>query len=200
MAYDLAGRMVESCTCDVICPCWVGQDPDGGTCGSTIAWRVDKGVIDGIDVSGLTVAVAVQIPGNALKGNWRVLMFIDEQASIEQEAALVEVFSGQKGGPVADLAGLVGEVVAVKRAPIAFEFDQGQGRLQIGSVIAADVEGVKGASGAPTVLSDAAFSVIAGAPYYVGKARSLRQMIPELGQTIDMEGRSTVQGPFRFQA
>ena len=32
MAYQLEGRLLEVCTCDMLCPCWVGEDPDGGTC------------------------------------------------------------------------------------------------------------------------------------------------------------------------
>lgn len=200
MAYHLQGRMAESCSCDVICPCWVGQDPDGGTCAGMIAWRIDRGSIDGLDVSGLTVAIATHIPGNALQGNWRVVMFVDDTASAEQEMALTGVFTGQKGGPVADLAQLVGEVVGIERAAIEFELDQGQGRLRIGSAVAVEVEALKGASGAPTVLADAAFSVVPGAPYYVGKARTLRLVIPALAQDFELEARSTVQGPFRFEA
>jgi hypothetical protein len=32
MAYDFEGSMLEACSCHVICPCWAGQTPDGGTC------------------------------------------------------------------------------------------------------------------------------------------------------------------------
>jgi hypothetical protein len=28
--YQLEGRLLEVCTCGVLCPCWVGADPDGG--------------------------------------------------------------------------------------------------------------------------------------------------------------------------
>src|SRR5690606_36169046 len=30
--YDIEGRLLEVCTCKAVCPCWVGEDPDGGTC------------------------------------------------------------------------------------------------------------------------------------------------------------------------
>ena len=66
MAYDIEGRLLEVCTCNVLCPCWVGEDPDGGTCDSALAWHVDSGSIDGVDVAGLTVALSVHIPGNVL--------------------------------------------------------------------------------------------------------------------------------------
>jgi hypothetical protein len=75
----------------------VGDDPDGGTCDSTIAYHFDHGSIDGVDVSGLTIALAVHIPGNVLKGNWRALVFIDDKASKAQEEAILKVYTGQAG-------------------------------------------------------------------------------------------------------
>ena len=69
MAYDLEGRLLEVCNCMAICPCWVGEDPDNGTCEGVICWHIDKGTINGTEVSGLTFAVVVDIPGNVLKGN-----------------------------------------------------------------------------------------------------------------------------------
>ncbi|MCG6947002.1 MAG: DUF1326 domain-containing protein, partial [Deltaproteobacteria bacterium] len=38
MAYRLEGKLLEVCTCNVLCPCWVGEDPDGGTCDGTLSW------------------------------------------------------------------------------------------------------------------------------------------------------------------
>ena len=52
MTYDISGRLLEVCTCNVLCPCWVGEDPDGGTCDSVFGWAVDEGTIEGIDVGG----------------------------------------------------------------------------------------------------------------------------------------------------
>ena len=64
-----------------------------------------------MDVSGLTFALAAFIPGNVLKGNFRVVRYVDDKASAAQEAALLRAFRGELGGPLADLAGLVGEEV-----------------------------------------------------------------------------------------
>ena len=104
MAYRLEGRMLEVCTCNAICPCWVGEDPDGGTCDGMISWHFDKGEVDGVDVSGLTLAVVVRIPGNALQGNWRAVVFVDDKATEEQQQALLDVYTGKKGGPVSVFA------------------------------------------------------------------------------------------------
>ena len=69
MAYKLEGSILEVCDCNVLCPCWVGEKPDNGTCQSALAYHFDRGTIDGLDVSGLTFAVNVFIPGNPLEGN-----------------------------------------------------------------------------------------------------------------------------------
>jgi hypothetical protein len=42
-------------------------------------------------------------------------------ATSAQQEALLAAFTGKEGGPLADLAGLIGEVVAVERAPIEFD-------------------------------------------------------------------------------
>src|SRR5262245_63080532 len=95
MAYELEGRLLEVCTCKTLCPCWVGEDPDGDQCYSVNSWHVDKGNINGVDVSGLTLATLNHIPGNVLKGNWRILVFVDDRATAEQQEALVSAFTGR---------------------------------------------------------------------------------------------------------
>ena len=42
MAYQLEGRLLEVCTCNTLCPCWVGDDPDYGTCDGVLSWQIDK--------------------------------------------------------------------------------------------------------------------------------------------------------------
>ncbi len=120
MGYQLEGSILEVCNCEILCPCWVGEDPDRGTCDSVIAWHVDRGTIDGLDVSDRTIALINHIPGNVLNGNWTVVFFVDDGTTPEQQEALLGVWTGKKGGPVADLAQLFGEVTATERVPITF--------------------------------------------------------------------------------
>lgn len=198
MAYDLKGSMLEVCTCNVICPCWVGGDPDGGGCVGTMAWHFDSGDINGIDVSGLTLGLVVHIPGNALNGNWRAVVYVDENATAAQEDALVSVFTGEQGGPVADLAALVGEVVAVERAAIDYRVQKNTGTLRIGDNMSAELEPFQGATGELTTLHDTAFSTIPGSAAYVGKAPSFKVTNAALGMHVDLQDHSSVQGEFHF--
>lgn len=199
MAYQLEGSLLEVCTCNAICPCWVGEDPDGGTCDGVLAWHMDRGTVNGTDVSGLTLVVLAHIPGNALKGNWRAVVYVDDKATPQQQEALLSVWTGKLGGPVADLAQLIGEVVDVEQAPITFEVKEGKGTLEIGASIEAELAPFQGATGS-TTLHDAVFSTIPGSPAYVGKAPKYRANAPSLGMNIDLQDHNAVQGSFRFVA
>jgi hypothetical protein len=178
MAYDLEGRLLEVCTCKAVCPCWVGQDPDGGHCEGLLAWHMDKGTINGVDVAGCTAAALAYIPGNVLKGNWKAALYVNDGASAEQKKALIDVYSGKLGGPVAQLTSLIGEVVSVESAPITFTVKAGKGQVRIGDVAEADVEPFLGAHGEPTELTHSIFSTIPGSPAYVGRSNHFALSTP----------------------
>ena len=201
MAYKLEGKLLEVCNCNVLCPCWIGEDPDNGTCDTVVGYHIDQGTIDGVDVSGLTIALAAFIPGNILKGNWRVAVFIDDKASPQQQEALLNVWTGKLGGPVADLAKLVGEVVTVQRAPISFRVSEGAGTLKIGDVVETTMAPYKGGTGNITTLNESVFSTIPGSPAYVSKASSYRRKTKQYGLAdMNLQNSNAIQGAFRFQA
>jgi hypothetical protein len=199
MGYQLEGSLLEVCTCKVICPCWVGEDPDGGTCDGLIAWHIKSGTVNEVDVSGLTLGLMAHIPGNVLEGNWRAVVFVDDKATPEQQDALLKVWTGQLGGPVADLAQLVGEVISVERASIVFEIEKGKGTLQVGQAIQAEITPLKGATGQTTTLQDTVFTTIPGSPAFVGKAPVYKVDVPQFGFTIDLQNHNAIQGSFSFQ-
>jgi len=81
VVYELEGTLLEACSCGVLCPCWIGEDPDSGACDAFNAYHFDHGTIRGIDVSGLNFVRVVHIPGNVLTpASWKQVVFIDERA------------------------------------------------------------------------------------------------------------------------
>jgi hypothetical protein len=174
--YQLQGTLLEACTCDVLCPCWIGEDPDGGTCQSIMAYHLDSGTINGVDVGGLTLAAVVFIPGNVLAGNWTQAVFVDDRATTEQEEALLAAFGGALGGPLGDLAELVGERVAIARAPISHE-----------------IEPYRGPDGSVTTLNNSIFSTVPGSPAWVGRSSHFAVNLPEHSWTFEVEGRNAIQ-------
>jgi hypothetical protein len=120
MSWNVEGTYFETCSCEFMCPCILSFD-HGATydyCRLTLVFNIRKGEIEGTDVSGRTLAVVTDSPKVMTEGNWRLGMFVDEGATDEQVDMLAAVFGGQKGGPMALLAPLVGEVLGVERAPI----------------------------------------------------------------------------------
>jgi hypothetical protein len=164
-----------------------------------MAWHFDQGTIDGVDVTGRTIGLAVYIPGNVLDGNWRVTMFIDDGATDEQAEAIQAVYSGDKGGPIVDLIQLVGEVTSVERVPIVFEVVEGKGTLKLGDVAHAELEPYRSATGEVTTLTNTVFSTVPGAPAYVGKASKFRLKSAALDIDLEIEGFNAIQSDFLFE-
>jgi hypothetical protein len=156
--YKLEGQILEACSCNAPCPCWIGDDPDGGACGSFVAYHVEKGEILGIDVSGLTLVKIVYIPGNVLAGNWRAVVYVDGKGTAEQQQALIKVFNGELGGAIADVAKLVSDVLDVRIAPIEYDIQEGRGTIKIGDVLISEMEPYRGPDGKPTKMIDSIFS------------------------------------------
>jgi len=200
MSYHLEGRLLEVCNCRVLCPCWIGEDPDYGTCDTIVAWHFDKGTINGVDVAGRTIAMIAHVPGNILQGNWTAAVYLDKDITPQQEQAILGVYTGQLGGPVAELAKLVGKVVGVEKVPIEFKVQGGYGTLKIGDAGYAELEPYKSASGATTTLADTVFSTVPGAPVFVGKASAYRSKNDKVGIDLDMKGHNALQSTFVFDA
>jgi hypothetical protein len=196
--YELEGSLLEVCTCNVLCPCWIGEDPDGGDCLSVVAYHFDRGTIRGVDISGLTVASAVHIPGNVLAGNWKQVLYVDDAADEEQYDAIVAMMTGELGGPLGDLAQLVGERVAIERAPMSHSIVDGAGSLKVGDVISADMHPYRGPDGSTTTLQNSIFSTVPGSPAYVGVADHQKVDIPEHGLTWEAEIRNAIQSDWKM--
>jgi hypothetical protein len=67
--------------------------------------------------------VLADTPPVMIDGNWRVGVFMDAAASQEQAEKLGAVFSGQLGGPMEPLAGLIGEGLGVEVTPSEYADD-----------------------------------------------------------------------------
>jgi hypothetical protein len=198
VGYDLEGSLLEVCTCDVLCPCWIGENPDNGDCQSVVAYHFDRGTIRGIDVSGLTAASVVYIPGNVLAGNWKQVLYVDDKASDEQFDAIVAMITGELGGPMADLAGLVGERLAIERAPMSHSLVDGAGSLRVGEFVSADMHPYKGPDGSTTTLQNSIFSTVPGSPAYVGVADHQKIDIPEHGMSWERESKNAIQSDWKM--
>jgi hypothetical protein len=111
-------------------------------CRVVLAFNIREGEIDGTDVSGCKVAAIAETPKVMTEGNWRIGLFVDDQATDEQADKLTAVFGGQLGGPMAGLIPLVGEMLGAERAPIEIVDDGLRHSVRVGDVIDFEIEDI----------------------------------------------------------
>ncbi|MEU1409176.1 DUF1326 domain-containing protein [Streptomyces sp. NPDC005728] len=143
MPWNLNGTYLESCNCDVVCPCTTSgltAPADHERCQVTFAFHVDSGSVDGVDVSDRSVAVFIDAPRVMAEGGWQVALYLDASADDGQAEALGKVFSGQAGGPMAALTPLIGEVLGVERVPIDYRDDGRRHAARVGDAIDIEIE------------------------------------------------------------
>src|SRR6478752_3452138 len=102
MSWHLRGNYVETCSCELMCPCALSLD-HGATydfCRATLVFSIREGEIEGTDIAGRRVVLIADTPKVMTDGNWRLGVYVDDQASDEQFDKLVKVFGGQMGGPM----------------------------------------------------------------------------------------------------
>ena len=104
-AWKIEGELILNCNCTVFCPCVVSlgkHPPTEGYCQAWAGVRIDKGHAGEEDLSGLNVALLLDIPGMMGRGNWTVGAYIDERASPAAYDSLLEIFSGKARGTTDD--------------------------------------------------------------------------------------------------
>ena len=143
MAWRLEGAYTENCNCEVVCPCVASAFAAPATydrCTAMFAWHIESGEVDGTDVSDLSVVLVLDTPRQMSEGNWRVGMFMDDRASEEQAEKLGGIFSGQMGGPLANLVPLISENLGMEVASIEHIDDGLRHRVRVGDAIDVEIE------------------------------------------------------------
>ena len=143
MAWQLTGTYFESCSCDAVCPCtWSALTAKAtlDRCRALLAYHVESGEINDVDVSGLNFALFLDTPPVMSQGDWRVGVYLDDTATDSQTEQLGPVLSGQAGGPPAMLAPLIGEMLGVEKTQITYSEDGRGHHVRIGEGIDVGVE------------------------------------------------------------
>jgi hypothetical protein len=200
MAWHVSGTYFENCSCDVLCPCGASSlvlPADKERCQVVLAFNIESGEVEGLDVSGLTVVVVADTPAQMTDGNWRVGVVMDANASPEQGEALGAVFGGQKGGPMALLAPLIGEMLGLESAPIEYSNGGTTHRLRVGDLIELEVEDFvpEGAS-EPTKL----VGVFHPANSTLTVARATKSQVNVFGLEFSNVGMNGHAAPFAWAA
>jgi hypothetical protein len=143
MAWHIEGTYFENCNCDMACPCTTSGltvAADNDRCQVAWAFHVATGESDGVDLAELNVCMVADTPPMMTDGGWKAALLVDQRASEEQADALGAIFGGQAGGPLADLAPLIGEIVGSGPAPIEYVDDGFTHSIKVGEMVDIEVQ------------------------------------------------------------
>jgi len=147
-SWQISGQYMETCNCELLCPCIISNmaaRPTEGDCKAAVAMRIEKGSKDGVQLDGLAFIVMMHSPGAMAEGNITVGLIIDQAASDQQAEAISAIATGAAGGPMAALGPLVGKVAGVERRPIQFEADGLNRAVRAGELVDQACEGIASA-------------------------------------------------------
>jgi hypothetical protein len=126
MAWRIRGTYFESCNCDPICPCRrvdgvaVGRSTHG-VCLGVLSWAIEDGLAGTVDLTGLSVAMAISFDDDEPGSPWTWVLYLDARASEEQRAAIESIYTGELAGDALEhfpWAWKASELVAVRPADI----------------------------------------------------------------------------------
>lgn len=146
-AWNISGRYFETCSCDFVCPCILGQmavRPSKGSCTFAMAMQIERGSFGDVPLNGLSFIVLGMTPEEMGKGNWSVGLVIDERATAAQRDAITAIASGAAGGPMASLTGLIGNFLGAEQATIRIEQDGKKFTVTAGTLVDMAGEGAMG--------------------------------------------------------
>lgn len=200
MGWNVSGELVETCSCNMLCPCWFGQADlmlmDQGYCATSLLLRIQEGAHDGVDLSGQNAVVSLHFPGPTLfdaNGTGRV--YIDESASADQAAALETILQGASGGGIEVPASLVSSWLPSKRVAIAVTEADGTLTASLSGVGEMQSSRLVNDLGNKMMLKNAAFSVAFGHDAHEGDlAPSNGTVWNDSDMPVNWQGRSGVVG------
>jgi hypothetical protein len=201
MSYTMEGIFLEACDCRTICPCLLDEAPDENGCTGLIGWYVEKGTIDGVDVSNLIVVSVSHHEGHRHTGGQEVMLIIGQDASDGQAKALESAFSGALGGPLEELKELSGADPIIRRAPIQYFQDGKTTRVSVGAnseLGNVEMAPLVGGLGRVTTLADHALARMLGTPAEVGKSSRFQISVERAPLEADLENRSASRGRFSY--
>jgi len=132
---SVTGIYVEARTAEVFTGgCIMNSEAETMGRQAVLAWKVDRGSFNGIQVDGLTIVAALSGDRNlgmvemgGARPVVRSAMFVDQRANPAQQIALVAMASELSKG-------LVGDIVQVTAAPIRFDDRGGEIQVHAGQV------------------------------------------------------------------
>ena len=202
MSWHLEGTYFENCSCDMVCPCTtsgLSMPADQERCRVVLAFHVERGEVEGVDVSDKTVVVLADTPAIMGEGNWRVGVVMDAAATPEQAGKLGAVFGGQVGGPMGMLAPLITEMLGMESAPIDYRDDGRRHSVKVGDLMDIEIEDFV-APGNPTGEVEGLTGMFHPANSTLTIAKATRSHVDAFGLSFSHDGKNGHSAPFSWAA
>jgi hypothetical protein len=132
---------------------------DRGYCAGLLLFRISQGSADGVDLTGRTVALAVDWPGpTLLDGNGTGRVYIDDRAAADQRRELEAIMQGRKGGPMEILGGLVSTWLPTHSTKIEVREQSGRLTASVAGAGEMDAQRLTNDAGQPTTMQNTGFT------------------------------------------
>ena len=193
--WRITGTYLEVCNCDPICPCRridgvAGGRSTYGTCTGALSWRITEGAVGQVDLASLCVVLVTFYSDDEPGSPWSWVMHVDERASEEQTAVLVDVFSGRLGGtPLSQFpwAFKPSNLLAVVPSRIEIDHTPGRGRFRAGGAVEVRIRGPYGTQSPVSCIIP-------------GHDRSGREVVAELLDAHDKHFEFRYEGRCGYEA
>lgn len=188
--WKIQGELILNCNCTVFCPCVISLGvhyPTEGHCQAWLGVHIEGGHYDGHSLNGLNVGMILDIPGRMSRGDWKVGMFIDKNASHAAYHGLQKIFSGEARGTTRLFSMLVSEYLGVERATIDFRREGQTRSIVVDKKIVGTVSPIDGPDNKKNVM-------VNNTGYWMGPditiAKASKGRVRAFGRVWDFEDRS----------
>ncbi len=204
MAWTIKGEFVETCSCNMLCPCWYGVQElmlmDRGWCASPWLIRIEEGESNGVDISGCNVVLTTYFPGPTLfDGDGTGRVYLDQNNSTEQRRELEAIFTATRGGPLEVIGSLVNKWLPTQVTDIVVTEEDGTIKAGVGDFGSIVSTRMVNEEGNTVTLHDAGFSLV------WQFNNNITEMAPSDGTSwhdpdmpLEWEGRSGAVGHFTW--
>jgi len=199
--WRIAGTYLESCNCDVICPCRrVGGRTGGrstfGVCEGALSWAIERGHAGEVDLGGLAAVLACRYDDDEPGSPWDFMLYVDERGDPDQRAALEAIITGRLGGDALahfPWAWKASRPLGVRAVPIEVVHEARRGFFRAGEYVTVRV-------GAPVHDPDPVTCVIPGHDRTGAEHHGELLRVADGTLRYELSGRCAYQSTFDYAA
>jgi hypothetical protein len=146
--WSIEAEYVEYCSCDYGCPCESQAPPTQGHCTGAVAFKINKGHCDGINLDGLIIVATFYFPRAIHHGEGHMQPILEARTTPEQRDALFYILTGEDQ-PVGTMFQIFSQIIEHHHDPIfteiGWEWDikNRRARIDVPKIVRAHSEAIR---------------------------------------------------------